>query len=306
MPDIRSIITASPLILSECAISERLRRDKEVELHPSLFLTPLIYNKKGRLKLKAIYREYRDIAAKAHLPILLCAPTWRVDRERLDAAGYDQALLFDAVNFMQELRDEWHQPNSPVLLGALLAPKNDCYSPSEALSANEAYSYHSWQINRLVAAGVDCLIAQTIPATSEALGIAKAVSTTDTPCIISFVINRKAHVLDGTTLSNAIDHIDRQTEKPPLGYMVNCVYPTFLCAENQDKELFRRLIGIQANSSSLDHSQLEGSTLLHQDDLSHWGEQMLLLNNRFGMKILGGCCGTDDTYLQYLVDHMQG
>jgi methionine synthase I (cobalamin-dependent) len=30
---------------------------------------------------------------------------------------------------------------------------------------------------------------------------------------------------------------------------------------------------------------------------------MLRLNTEFGVKILGGCCGTDDTYLQYLVDH---
>ncbi len=68
-------------------------------------------------------------------------------------------------------------------------------------------------------------------------------------------------------------------------------------------ELFKRLIGIQANSSSLDHTELDGAAVLHQDDLQHWGENMLRLNERFGIKILGGCCGTDNTYLQYLVDH---
>ena len=304
MTDIPSILASAPIILSECAIAERIRRDVEVELHPSLFLTPLIYDTNGKIKLKAIYKEYRDIAAQANLPILLCAPTWRVDSERLAAAGYDETLLFDAVHFMQELRDEWNQPNSPVLLGALLAPKNDCYSAAEALHADEAFLYHSWQIKRLVSAGVDCIIAQTIPAVSEALGIARAISTTDANSIISFVINRNARILDGTPLDEAITHIDRKTDKPPLGYMVNCVFPTFICAENQDRKLFQRLIGIQANSSSLDHSQLEGSNVLLQDDLSHWGEQMLHLNSKFGVKILGGCCGTDNKYLQYIVDNM--
>ncbi len=301
---IQSILNTSPLILSECAIAERLRRDTEVEFHPSLFITPLLYDKKGKEKLKAIYREYRNIAAQVNLPILLCAPTWRLDRERLAAAGYDETLLCDAVHFLQDLRDEWNKPNSSVLLGALLAPKNDCYSPSESLQAKDAESYHSWQINKLVSLGIDCILAQTIPATSEALGIARAAATTDVPYIISFVINRKACILDGTPLNEGIAYIDRHTAKPPLGYMVNCAYPTFICAENQDKKLFHRLIGIQANSSSMDHSQLEGSKILHKDSLSHWGEQMLLLNNEFGLKILGGCCGTDDTYLQYLVDHM--
>jgi S-methylmethionine-dependent homocysteine/selenocysteine methylase len=85
--------------------------------------------------------------------------------------------------------------------------------------------------------------------------------------------------------------------------MVNCVYPTFICAERQPAALFERLIGIQANSSSLDHTELDGASVLHQDDLQHWGENMLRLNSEFGVKILGGCCGTDNTYLQYLADH---
>lgn len=304
MIDIQSTLSASPLVLSECAIAERLRRDPEVELHPSLFLTPMIYHKKGREKLTAIYSQYREIAAEAQLPILLCAPTWRIDSLRVAEAGYDEDLLHDAVIFMRELRDKWHKPTSPVLLGGLLAPKNDCYSPGEALKVEKASSYHRWQIKNLIAAGVDCIIAQTIPAVSEALGIAQAISTTDTPYIISFVVDRNAQILDGTPLSDGISLIDNQTNRTPLGFMVNCVYPTFVCAEKQPKSVLKRLIGIQANSSSMDHSQLDGSEILHQDDLSHWGEQMLRLNSEFGVKILGGCCGTDDTYLQYLVDHM--
>jgi S-methylmethionine-dependent homocysteine/selenocysteine methylase len=110
-------------------------------------------------------------------------------------------------------------------------------------------------------------------------------------------------VLDNTALPEAITIIDNSLTTDPLGYMVNCVYPTFIRAEQQPATLFKRLICIQANSSSLDHSQLDGSSILHQDDLQHWGENMLWLHSEFGVKILGGCCGTDDTYLQYLVDH---
>ena len=303
MKNIQSILTTSRLILSECAIAERLRRDPEVELHPSLFITPLIYDEKGRTKMTDIYRQYRDVAAKASLPILLCAPTWRVDADRLAAAGYGRELLHDAVGFMAELRDQWDEPSSPVILGALVAPKNDCYRPSEALDADEAADYHGWQIEQLAKAGVDCIIAQTMPAVSEAMGVAQAISQTGTPGIISFVINRKAQILDGTNLGDGIAQIDKRLAKPLPGYMVNCVYPTFIRAEEQNRGIFTRLLGIQANSSSMDHSQLEGSPVLHQDDLSHWGEEMLCLNRRFGVKILGGCCGTDDTYLEYLIEH---
>lgn len=303
--NLQTTLTSATLVLTECAIAERLRRAGEVELHPTLFNTPLIYQAKGREKLAAIYRQYWEIAAQAALPILLCAPTWRVDQVRLAEAGFDKSLLFDAVSFMRNLQQQWLQADARIIIGGLIGPKNDCYQPEQALSAEAADTFHQWQIEQLVQAGVDCIVAQTIPAVSEGLGMARALTRSGIPAIISFVINRKAEVLDGTPLVEAIETIDNSLATPPLGYMVNCVYPTFLCAERQPPTLFGRLLGIQANSSSLDHSQLDGATLLHQDDLQHWGDNMLRLNSEFGVKILGGCCGTDNTYLQYLVDHRQ-
>ena len=194
-------------------------------------------------------------------------------------------------------------PIPKCLIGGLIGPKNDCYTPEQALSSDAAYAFHQWQIEQLAQAGVDFIVAQTIPAVSEGLGMARALSQSGVPAIISFVIDRNARVLDNTPLMDAIKTLDDNLTAAPLGYMVNCVYPTFICAERQPADLFERLIGIQANSSSLDHAHLEGASVLHQDDLQHWGENMLRLNTEYGIKILGGCCGTDDTYLQYLVDN---
>ncbi|MDJ0624672.1 MAG: homocysteine S-methyltransferase family protein [Desulfocapsaceae bacterium] len=300
---LNKILENYPLILAECAISERVRRETTIELHPSLFLTPLIYDTQGAKIMAGIYGQYRVIAEEASLPILLCAPTWRIDQPRIEAAGYDDTLLFDAVRYMRDLHKKWYNPNSPLILGGLLAPKNDCYSPHQAPDAEEAEKYHHWQIERLIVSNVDCIVAQTIPAVSEGLGIAQACSSTGTPYIISFVTNPKGEVLDSTPLAEAITTIDENVSQPPLGYMVNCVYPTFVCAQSQPQQALDRLIGIQANSSSLDHEQLDGSAVLHQDDIEHWGDAMLLLNEKYGIQILGGCCGTDDSYLHYLVEH---
>ena len=300
--NIVEIIKQSPLILTECAISERLRRMSDVQLHPVLFNSPLIYDDAGRIRLTEVYSEYRNIALKAKLPILLCAPTWRLDRERIESTGICPSLNKDAVTFMLELKEQWQQPHSPLLTGALLAPKNDCYSPAAALDRNDARNFHSWQIDQLVESGVEIIIAQTFPALSEACGLADALSKTDIPYIISFVINRFSLILDGTPLAEAIAVIDQTVVRKPLGYMVNCVYPTFICPDRQPAEIFRRLLGIQANASSKDHGQLDGSETLQQDPLPDWRDQMLILNKRYGVKILGGCCGTDGTYLRSLTD----
>ena len=123
-----------PKILTECAIAERIRRDDTINLHPVLFNTPLIYSRNGRSALKAIYGEYREIAAEYSLPILLCAPTWRVEKRNIEAAGFSLQMNRDAVAFMREFQGEATKENSPQFIGALLAPKNDCYDPGAALN----------------------------------------------------------------------------------------------------------------------------------------------------------------------------
>ncbi|MFW2365616.1 MAG: homocysteine S-methyltransferase family protein [Desulforhopalus sp.] len=298
--DLVTALELAPVILTECAISERLRRRTDIELHPTLFNTPLIYDETGRKRLEEIYSEYRDIALNARLPILLCAPTWRIDKERIKAAGFGLSLNQDALRFMIEFCEKRQHASSPLFIGGLIGPKNDCYSPQASPLRDAAAAYHSWQIDQLVEGGASVIVAQTIPSVQEGWGMADALSKAGIPYIISFVTNRNGRILDNTPLNEAIGIIDNGTATPPAGYMVNCVYPTFLCAENQPAGFFDRLIGIQANASSRDHDQLDGSEKLQQDPLSDWGGHMVELNKRYGVKILGGCCGTDNSYLSLL------
>lgn len=163
--------------------------------------------------------------------------------------------------------------------------------------------FHSWQIIQLAKAGVDFLVAETLPNINEATGIAKAMSNTGIPYVISFVINRDGYVLDGTDLYTAITIIDSSTRNLPIGFMVNCSYPTFLHASEQPNGVFNRLIGYHANASSLDHSDLDGTEVLHAEDVSKWGAEMLRLNRNFGVRLLGGCCGTGVEHLKYIVEN---
>ena len=137
----------------------------------------------------------------------------------------------------------------------------------------------------------------------EALGIARAMESYAVPYIISFVIGRDGRILDGTNLYEAVKYIDGNTSKKPWGYMVNCAYPAFLCANSQPSGLYKRLIGYQANASSLDHCDLDGTDQLQADEVSQWGQLMLELNREYGIKILGGCCGTNGEHLRYIVQN---
>lgn len=298
----RAFLDRHALVLMEAAIVERLRRDSAATLHPRLVHATLLHDEAGRGELRRIYCDYIDVARRARLPILLCTPTWRANRERLEEAGIRSDLNRDAVHFLEDLRVAPDLPEPPVLIGGLIGCKNDCYLPEEGLPPDEAESFHAWQLDRLARAGADFLIAETLPNIGEAVGLARAMAATGVPFVVSFVIDRSGRLLDGTPLAEAVGTVDGAVDPRPLGYMVNCAHPTFLCAATQPPALFDRLIGFQANASSLDHADLDGASKLQADDIPSWGEEMLTLHRRYGVKILGGCCGTGVEHLRYLTE----
>ena len=301
----RQILNDHKLVLMEAAIVELLRRSSEVELHPRLVNAPLIYEPSGRKALREIYQSYIDIARQARVPFLMCTPTWRTNHARVLETKIKSSINIDAVHFLQEIRDSQDSGRENIKIGGLIGCKNDCYQPQEAISAQEAEQFHAWQIGQLKQGGVDFIIAETLPSVEEAIGIARAIERSGLPYFISFVISRDGRVLDGSDLSVAIERIDANTHRQALGFMVNCAYPSFLCAASQPPVVFQRLLGYLANASSKDHCDLDGAQELLMETVSDWGDIMLDLNQNYAVKVLGGCCGTNEQHLNYLVNEEQ-
>jgi homocysteine S-methyltransferase len=293
------LLKNNDLILMEASIVESLRRHADVSLDPVLVNAPLIYEETGRLALARLYQGYIDIAMGAEKPFLMCTPTWRANHARVIETGVATGINIDAVHFLRELREAsgWKEH---IRIGGMIGCKNDCYKPEQGLSAKDAEQFHSWQLEQLKQGGVDFLIAETLPHVGEAVGIARAMARTGLPYIISFVIARDGHVLDGTDLETAIGNVDAASNGKPLGFMVNCAYPSFLCASSQPPGVFARLIGYQANASSMDHCDLDGAGALHQESTADWGALMLELHHKYGVQILGGCCGTNTEHLRFI------
>jgi S-methylmethionine-dependent homocysteine/selenocysteine methylase len=296
----QALLVNHDLILAEAAIVEPLRRRNDVELHPGLVHAPLIYDDKGAKLLRSLYESYMDVAMAAGLPFMMCTPTWRTNWERVRQSGFPDCINGDAVRFLQEIRGDRELSRDRVKIGGIIGCRNDTYKPEEGLSTSDAERFHDWQIAELVRAEVDFLIAETIPKVEEAAGIARAMEKSGAPYFMSFVINREGRVLDGTTLPEAVAIVDGAVGRKPLGYMFNCAYPGFLCAERQPAALFERLVGCLGNASSLDHCDLEGAEELQAESVEEWCAEMLLLNREYGVKVLGGCCGTGVEHLRRL------
>ena len=295
------ILAAHDFVLAEAAVIENLKRDGEIDLHPQLVNALLLYDERGRAAIAALINQFIAVAQAAGVPIMVTTPTWRANRERLQGAGESRPVNADAVLFLRELQAGWGSWGlRNLLVGGLMSCKNDCYRPREGLSAGAAARFHDWQAQALSRAGVDFLIAQTLPALPEAIGLARALAASGRPYIISFVINRQGRLLDGSGLDQAIARLDAAVSPAPLGYMVNCVYPSFLAAVPVSGNWQERLLGIQANASALDHDELEKASSLQAEPLADWGRLMLTLKEELGLKILGGCCGTSAAHLEFL------
>ena len=302
--DFQTALDTSDFLLMEAAIIESLVSEGKIELHPRLLNALLIYDRVGRDELLAFFDSYVSVADRAGVPMLICTSTWRANRERVAESEVQTDVNADSVRFLQNARSRWETGRVPVYIGGLMGCKNDAYKPDEALPAEAAQTFHLWQAQKLAAASPDYLMAATMPAVSEAAGMAAAMAGTGIPYIISFVIDREGCILDGTSLEEAFSLIDETVSPKPAGYMVNCAYPSFLCPESLPSFVFSRLVGYQANASSMDHSKLDSSDTVYADDVSDWGDRMVELNLRFGVKILGGCCGTGKAHLDYLADHI--
>jgi S-methylmethionine-dependent homocysteine/selenocysteine methylase len=297
-------IKENKLILTVASIEEALSKSNDVTLHPRLGNALLIYDDVHKNKLAELYHSFLSLAHKAKLPILILTPTWRANYERLLEANISKNVNGDAVSFLENLTAAFGKFKDNILIAGDISCKNDAYLPAEALSKKEARKFHKWQIDQLCEHQIDLLTAGPLPAVSEATGIALAMEGKGIPYILNFVINRSGSILDGTSLKRAFEKIDASCNEPPLGYMIGCSYPSFLNASKQPNSVISRLIGFQANASSLNHSELDEAVEKHSDDISDWGPRMIELNKRFGIKILGGCCGTRLEHLQYIIDNM--
>lgn len=299
----RSIDTVdrAPVVLAEGAVIERLNRHPSIRLDPLLINTSLIYDETGRAEMTRIYREYIDVGCRSDLPFLLATPTWRANGERIPASSCrERDVIGDAVRFMADLRSAYGPYAEKVLLGGLLSCRGDSYKPAEALPERDALEFHRWQAGRLAETDIDFLHAATLPALSEAMGLARAMAETGRPYLLSFVIRPSGHLLDGTSLARTIAAIDGAVEPKPWIYMVNCVHPTVLEAalRNQPPEVASRLVGIQANTSALSPEELDNSTETQTEDPEVYATAMVRLHDQFGIKILGGCCGSDGRHIE--------
>lgn len=310
MRNFEIIFQESKIILTEGAIAERLKSEFKAEMDCFINHAGVIYSNPGILEF--LYKQYIDIARKYNLPIMIMTPTRKVNYESIPKSKFpDRNIESDSCVFLNKIRDSYPDYSCNILLGGLLGCKGDAYRSEDALGVEESYVFHKVQVQKFEKENIDFLFAGIMPEINEAVGMAKAMDDTDMPHIISFMIRKDGRLIDRTPISEAIKTIDKAVIRKPLCYMTNCVHPANLLQAlsddaNTNQPQMNRFKGIQANASVLNPEELNNCGILQQNDFDAMVDEMQYLHKQYDLKILGGCCGTDNVFIEDLAMKISG
>lgn len=296
----RTCLELNKNILMEGALGERLKREYGLEFDENIAMANLIYTQDGAAALSNLWNEYIDIARKYHLPFIATTPTRRANCERIAKSNKTEQVLLDNVSFLRAIE---RNSGIEMYVGGLMGCKGDAYTGEGCLSESEAFTFHRWTIEQFRKANVDFLYAGIMPTLPEATGLAKAIDDTEILYIISFTIQQDGKLIDGTTIADAIQYIDDNTVNKPVCYMANCVHPSIVYTAlshsfNDTKFVKERFKGIQANTSPLSYSVLDGSLDLKCSEPEDFSNDMIKLSSIGAFQIWGGCCGTDSRHME--------
>ena len=275
-------------------------------------MASLVDDPAGGPVLREIYGSYIDAARPCGLPVVIGTLTFRASlnfASRVGLGGEEavRRLNRDAAMMLRQIRAGSNY--RPVHIAGVIGPSGDAYRPEEALAAGRASEYHGLRADALSRSGVGFLCAPTFPAVEEALGAGLAMGDTGLPYVVSFVLRRDGRVLDGTPLHAAIERIDGAASPAPLFYSISCVHPSIAAGALREEAVFSDLIGrrlneFKANASSSSPEELVQLDHPEGDDAERFAEETWGIHRDFGLRVLGGCCGTDDRHMRALALRM--
>lgn len=264
----------------------------------------LLNDEKGREILTEYFQPYLQLARRFQTGFIAETPTWRSNPDWGSRLGYHRDDLKrvnkEAVVFIRSLMDR--ESPLPFLCSGNIGPRGDGYQASYRMSANEARTYHEAQIRTFALADADLVTAMTLNYANEAIGIVEAAKSCDIPVVISFSVETDGRLPGGESLEDAIRYTDDATDNYTLHFMVNCAHPDHFKHLFEGTEAWKnRIGGIRANASVKSHAELDESDTLDTGDARLLAQRYRELDALLpGLKVVGGCCGTDHSHIEHI------
>jgi S-methylmethionine-dependent homocysteine/selenocysteine methylase len=286
--------TSGRLWLSDGGLETAMVFHEGIDL-PQFAAFPLLDSDRGRAALARYFKGFLDRAAELGAGFVLDTVTWRASRGWGEVMGLD-ADRIDAANraaFAFADGQRRARADVDVLVNGVVGPHGDAYAPGRELEADEAEDYHARQVAVLAKAGVDMVSAITFPAPGEAIGFVRAAQAAGVPAVVSFTVETDGKLLSGHTIGEAIAATEAATSGYPVWYGINCAHPEHFQGSLAG-DWTARIGAIRANASRLSHAELDAAEELDAGDPEELARDYAgLLALLPGLRVVGGCCGTD-------------
>jgi len=248
---------------------------------------------------RSYYVRFLDIARERAAGIVLDTPTWRANADWGERLGYSPEALADVnrrgVALLEELRRD--AKGMQLVISGCIGPRGDGYQVGDAMTSEEAESYHQPQVETFAGTTADLVSALTLTYVDEAVGIVRAAEKAGIPSVVSFTLETDGRLPSGQALKDAVAEVDAETGAAAAYFMVNCAHPTHFEHVLADGGL-ERLRGLRANASSKSHAELDEAEELDQGDPHELAEQYRSLRLAWpNLTVVGGCCGTDHRHV---------
>ena len=305
------------ILMADGGLETTLVFHQDIDL-PDFAAFPLLRSEPGREALRAYYRPYLESAARHGVGMVLDTPTWRANLDwgiRQGFASDDLAAVNrEAVAFARSLAVVVDR-NPVRLVNGVIGPRGDGYAIGQTMNPVEAAHYHALQARAFAQAGADLVTAVTMTYVDEAIGIVRAAAAVGLPVIVSFTVETDGRLPSGQTLAEAVtavdDHADSIGASRPQFYMINCAHPSHFVGELADDTVdhrapwIDRIGAIRANASRLSHEELDNATELDRGDIAELADDYRALHSLLpGLKLVGGCCGTDHEHVEAVVSRL--
>lgn len=243
---------------------------------------------------RAIHEDYLRAGAD-----VITTNTFRTTARTMRRAGKKEEeavrLTLLAVDLAKAARSAVVRGREVWIAGAI-APLEDCYQPELAPEFDVAAVEHEAQAGRLVAAGVDLLLVETMNSITEAVVATRAAVATGLPVFVSFIARSEKEIWSGEGLDDAVRAVD---DFHADAILVNCLPAETAerCLEVMARET-RTPIGCYPNAG---HPDFDRGTWRHDDERTpEWFAAQAQSWFRRGAQVVGGCCGTGPGHIRAL------
>ena len=140
----------------------------------------------------------------------------------------------------------------------------------------------------------------------EAAGLVLAAKECNMNVTISFTIETDHKLASGVTLLEAIKKVDEASGGYAKDFSINCCHPTHFepALAELDPATLARVNQIRVNASKKSHAELDESTELDYGNIEELAGEVAALKQKYGLTVIGGCCGTDARHLDAMMKHI--